>query len=435
MQRKLRVATYALSMWLCTIGMLASSANSQDASLEVADANSGFQSVAAEMLQNGLQLERDQRWQEAIQHYEKCLKKNRSAVELERRLQISRIHHDVVRRYSDGSFVDSLGKVKPTVALDLFSEVLGKLELNYVEPLNLNELIRHGTAYLEVALTEPSFLATHLSTVDPAKIEDFRANIHKAVIGKDMRNRTDARNMVALVANLAQQQIGLHPTATIHEYVAGSVGLLDPYSGYMTAGELAEVMDQIKGNLIGIGVELWAEKSDLRIIEVFSGSPAAQAGLMAGDYILQVDDAKTVDVTGKKAADLLRGPVNSQVRLLYARNGQPPQSIVVTRRRVDVPSISTADMVDRQDGVAYVRITNFQETTAMELDSALWNLKNQGMRSLIIDLRRNPGGLLDSAVEIADRFLERVGSSAPVAATVSRTATTWLANQVHGTFL
>jgi carboxyl-terminal processing protease len=376
------------------------------------------------LVDHGLSLEFKHRWQDAIQHYERSLRKFPKLADVEHRLQIARIHHDIVRRYSDSTFLSSIDETDASRVLDLFSEVLSKLELNYVEPIDLTAVVRHGTAFLECALTEKDFLQRHLQGSQPVAVEQFRANVHKVALASPIRNRNEARAIVWKVANLANQQLGLKPTAAMYEYVCGAVGLLDSYSGYMTSGELNEVMAQIKGNLIGLGVELSAERDVLRIVEVFPRSPAAMAGLIAGDKILQVGRAVTSEVTAKRAADLLRGPENSQVSLLIERRDadsdapMEPKPFTVTRRRVDVPSVPAAEMLDSPLGIAYIRLTNFQETTPHEVDLALRDLHRQGMRSLIIDLRRNPGGLLDAAVELADRFLKR----GPIVSTQGRNA-------------
>lgn len=358
-------------------------------------------------LEEGAHIEADRRWQEAMHFYEKCFRLHRDAKELEYRLKICRIHHDVVRRYGDATFTQALDTLSGQAALELYSEVLGKLELNYVEATSLQDLMRNGTAYLEVALTEPDFIKRNASQATPAEIEHFRANIHKVVIQRNIRSRNEARSVLWQVATDASQTLGIPMTATIHEYIAGAVGLLDPYSGFMTAGELADVMSQINGNLIGLGIELWAEKDELRIVEVFPGSPAALAGLAEGDEILQVGDILITDVGAKKGADLLRGPENSRVQLLVRRDNMAPNEVSVTRRKVDVPSVVTSELVEPTRGVGYIRISNFQKTTTEEVDRSMLQLSQQGMKSLIIDLRRNPGGLLEASVELADRFLKQ----------------------------
>jgi len=357
------------------------------------------------VLQEGYRLEAAKQWQQAIQHYERWLRGHRDAVEIERRLQICRIHHDILRRYSDGTFLQLLANSSLEQSLDLYSEILNKLEWNYVDALALPELLRYGTASLEVALTEQDFLSRHLPRIPQASSEHFRLNIHREVLGRPVQNPGEARSIVHMVANKAHQELGIPPVATVMEYVAGAVGLLDPYSGYMTAGELSEMMSQIDGNLIGLGVELLAEQDELKVIEVFEKSPASIAGLQPGDRILAIDDSEIAVISAKRGADLLRGPENSKVRLKLNRTNGTSTQVEVIRKRVEVPSVIDVGIADPESGIGYLRISNFQKTTPHEVDQALDQLSNQGMNSLIIDLRRNPGGVLEAAVEVADRFL------------------------------
>jgi carboxyl-terminal processing protease len=360
----------------------------------------------AEWMEQGIELEKDHRWQESIQHYEKVQRKFPQYQDAKHRLQIVRIHFDVTRRYADKSFVMTLDQTQPVAALDLVGEILNKLQAYYVEPIDFGKLLRNGTAFLEVALTEKEFLATNISpSVSPESVEHFRLNIHKAVLDRPITNVAQAKAMVSHVASLARDQIGVPPTAVIYEYISGFVGLLDPYSAYLTAGEYQEIMGQIEGNLIGLGVELWAEGDDLRIVEVFKEGPAFESGLRKGDHLVEIGGTKVEDVGAKRAADLLRGAENSVVRIVFRRDTESTQAIDVRRRRVEVPSVSVACMVEPQVGTGYIRISNFQKTTPKEVDQALRQLYSEGLRNLIIDLRRNPGGLLDASVEIADMFI------------------------------
>lgn len=356
-------------------------------------------------LAEGKRLEQENRWQEAILHYEKAIKKDSRQKDCSERLQICRVHYDITRRYSDRSFMQTVDSSTPTDALKVLTEVLSKLDVYYVEQVDYYKLALHGTAFLEVALTEQDFLSKHLRNADASNVEQFRKTIHKAVFGRKIQNAEDLKGTVAYVANLASQQIGLMPAAVIYEYVAGSVGLLDPYSALLTPGEYREVMSQIEGNLIGLGVELWAEGNELRIVDVFRGGPAHQAGIAANQFILNVDGSSVQQIGAKKAADLLRGPEGSSVKLVLRKTDDSTVDVNVVRKKVDVPSVSVVEMAE--PGVGYVRITNFQKTTAGEVTRAMMDLSRDGMRSLIIDLRRNPGGLLDSAVELADYFISR----------------------------
>lgn len=363
--------------------------------------------LPATTLEVGRQLETEHRWQEAIQYYEKALKKDSGNKDLIERLQIARVHLDVTRRYSDRSFLDIVERSSPTEAMLVFNDVLAKLDAYYVEPIDYYKLALHGTAFLEVALTEGDFLDTHLRNGNRPAIEDFRRNVHRSVFGKRITNADELKATITHVCGMAQYQIGLSPTASIYEFIAGSVGMLDPYSAILTPGEYREIMSQIEGNLIGLGVELWAEGSELRIVDVFKGSPAFEAGLQSGHYILEVDGSSVLQIGAKKAADMLRGPEGSRVKLVISNGGDQNVAIEVQRKRVDIPSVSVAEM--RDGDVGYVRITNFQKTTVSEVSRAMFQLSRQGMKSLVIDLRRNPGGLLESAVDLADEFLARGG--------------------------
>ena len=360
-----------------------------------------------EVLRVGKALEQQRRWQEAIQHYEKSLKLLPLNKQITERMQISRVHLEVTRRYADRSFIESVERSTPAQSLEVYQDVVSKLETYYVDSIDYYKLALYGTAFLEVALTERDFIQKHLPNTPAASIENFRRNVHRLVFGKKVGNANDLKNLALLVASEAQEQIGLMPTATIFEFISGSVGLLDPYSSILTPGEYREIMSQIEGNLIGLGVELWAEGNELRIVDVFKGSPAAQAGLLPGHYILEVDGQTIVSIGAKRAADMLRGPENSSVKLVISSGGDQSVAIDVVRRRVEIPSVSSAEM--RNGQIGYIRITNFQKTTVNEVSRALFDLSSQGMKSLVIDLRRNPGGLLESAVELADYFIVRGG--------------------------
>jgi carboxyl-terminal processing protease len=358
-------------------------------------------------LRVGKALEQQRRWQEAIQHYEKSLKVLPLNKQITERMQISRVHLDVTRRYADRSFIESVERSTPAQALEVYQDVVSKLETYYVDSVDYAKLALYGTAFLEVALTERDFLQKHLPKTPSASTENFRRNVHRLVFGKRISSASELKGLVQLVAGQAQEQIGLNPTATIFEFISGSVGLLDPYSSILTPGEYREIMSQIEGNLIGLGVELWAEGVELRIVDVFKGSPAAEAGLLPGHYILEVDGQSVVSIGAKRAADMLRGPENSRVKLVISSGGDQSVAMDVVRKRVEIPSVALSQMQDGQ--VGYIRITNFQKTTVSEVSRAMFDLSARGMKSLVIDLRRNPGGLLESAVELADNFLVRGG--------------------------
>jgi carboxyl-terminal processing protease len=154
-----------------------------------------------------------------------------------------------------------------------------------------------------------------------------------------------------------------------------------------------------------LGIELKADGRALAIVSVIAGSPADQAGLRAGDRIVGVDGISMAKMSTDEAANLLKGQEGSSVEVEIADGQGGLRRVQLVRRRVEVPSIEGARIVDTEHGVAYMRLGSFQKTTGRDLDSALWDLHRQGMHSLIVDVRRNPGGLLTAAVDAADKFL------------------------------
>lgn len=374
------------------------------ASDSVDQATASVEQIARE---TGLRFEQERRWQEAILHYEKVLKKHPSLKqrpsELVTRLQTCRVHNDVTRRYSDRSFIHQIDSAPVAETLQVFNEVIAKLEVYFVDRVDYRLLALHGTAFLEVALTEPDFLGKHLRNADRDKVEQFRKNIHKTVFAQRITNADELKATATLVAKLASDQIGLPTNAVLYEYIAGSVGLLDPYSALLTPGEYRDVMSQIEGKLTGLGVELWAEGNVLRIESVLRGGSAATAGLTPQQHILKVDGIAVSDIGAKKAADMLRGPEGSRVNLQLQTIDERIVDVSIIRRSFDVPSVSISEIAE--PGIGYMRITSFQKTTPTEVTKSLYDLTGKGARSIIIDLRKNPGGLLDAAVELADMFL------------------------------
>lgn len=394
---------------LLIIAVLATSGAARTAYSQSNSAGIRLHSQAASQLQAGIELEKQRQWAEAIQHYEAATRNFPSDGELRRRLLISRLHYDVVRRSGDESITDLVERVTEAEALDLYSEVLARLEMSYVEPLIMTEVVRGGTAYLEVALTEPCFVESFLQGQSADRIEQFRTSIHRVTLARKVNTRQEARTIVAHAAKVAQEQVGLPPTATVMQFVFGAVGLLDPYSSFLSSAELNEVESQIEGNFVGLGIALQPHEVPLRILNTIPGGPAVEAGLQAGDLILEVGSVRCEEVGPERAADLLRGPERSQVRLLVQKSDGEERELIVGRRRVEVPSIQDAQLLESAAGIAYLKITSFQKTTSNELDEALWNLHRQGMQSLIIDLRGNPGGWLDASVAVADKFISEGG--------------------------
>ncbi len=362
---------------------------------------------AADLLRNGQQLEQQRRWGEALAHYEEAIRKYPNDAALHQRFNLTRLHYDLERRYTDRSFCASVLRMSTERALEVYSQVLLKIESHYVEAPHWSELVERGTRNLELALGEPTFLDRNIPSRDRSAVDSYRREVRSMIASRTINSRADAREAVAAVARLALERLEAAPSAVVLEYLCGATNSLDPYSTYLTPDQLNEVYAQIEGNFVGLGVELKAQEGRLVILRVIPGSPAEESGVRANDTILMIDRQPTRDLTTDQAANLLQGADGSVVALTLAAPGQSPRQLNVRRRRVEVPSVDQVRIIDPQFGIGYFKLTCFQKTTAHDLDVALWKLHREGMKSLVIDVRGNPGGLLVSSVEVVDRFVER----------------------------
>ena len=359
------------------------------------------------ILERGQSLEQERRWGEALTHYEEALRQHPNERRLEQRFTTTKLHYDLARRYSDQSFTRSLAGLSETEALALYSEVLLKIHSHYVEQPGWRQLVDRGTQGIEIALADPVFAERYLRNVNPAAVKRFRDDLYRTLRALPINDRHQARNAVAQAGALGRQRLGLPATSIILEYVCGATNALDDFSAFLTGDQLNETYSQIDGNFVGLGIELKSTDGALLIVKVIPGSPAEKSGLTGGDTIVAVAGRSTADMSTDEAANLLQGEEGTTVELqLRSPQGQDYRASV-RRAHVEIPSITDEALLDRDRGIAYLKLTCFQKTTARDLDAALWRLHRQGMKQLIIDLRGNPGGLLTSSVEVADKFVDQ----------------------------
>ena len=358
-----------------------------------------------DVLAKGRDLETNSRWGEALTHYEDALREHRNDSTLRKRHDLAKLHYSLERRYHDRSFLKSISALNQRSALSLYSELLQKTNSHYVNTPPWSQLARRGATALDVALEDREFLAVNRLQVSNEQIARFRRDMHQMLGQRPVKNSRDLVAMAGDIARLGEMRLGLKPATSILEFVTAAANGLDNYSAYLTSDQLREVYSQIEGNFVGLGVELKAENGALLIVHVIPGSPAERSGIVADDRIVAVDGKSTAEMSTDEAASMLTGAEGTWVRVTVYTRGQQPRVLNVRREHVEVPSLEGVKIVDVDLGIAYVRIPTFQKTTSRDLEAALWDLHRKGMRSLILDLRGNPGGLLTSSVEVADKFL------------------------------
>ncbi len=192
----------------------------------------------------------------------------------------------------------------------------------------------------------------------------------------------------------------------IYGAINGMLGSLDPHSSFMPPDVYKEMKIDTKGEFGGLGIEITIRDGLLTVVSPIEDTPAFRAGLEAGDQILKIDDKYTKDMSIMDAVKLMRGPKGSNVTITVMRESfDKPREYVIVREIIKIKSVKARTL---EDGYGYIRITQFQERTADDLHTALEQLRsdNKGsIQGLILDLRNNPGGLLDQAVNVSDTFL------------------------------
>ncbi|MEM8739704.1 MAG: S41 family peptidase [Planctomycetota bacterium] len=191
--------------------------------------------------------------------------------------------------------------------------------------------------------------------------------------------------------------------------------LEDPYTQYFPIEEYLEFAENVDAEFTGIGAEVTVENNRLQIVTPLEDSPAWKSGVMAGDTVLEIEGEDTLDMGINDAVKKLKGPAGTDVTIKVRHASGEEQVITITRARIEVDTVRgfrrDADrgfnyFIDPVNKVGYVRLTQFSTRTADEFAEALAGLKAQGARGLILDMRYNPGGLLEAAVRISDMFLE-----------------------------
>jgi len=192
----------------------------------------------------------------------------------------------------------------------------------------------------------------------------------------------------------------------VYGAIAGMLQTLDPHSSFMDPRTYAQMRERQEGRYYGLGITIAVVDGEITVVSLFEGSPAYQKGLRRGDIIGKIEGEDTKGWTSDDAVKKLRGPKGTPVRISLKRSGFDQLiDLSVVRDEIHIPTVPSAFMLDAQTG--YIRVSEFGENTDQELGQALRNLQRQGMKRLVFDLRNNPGGALDQAIKVANRFLPR----------------------------
>ena len=197
----------------------------------------------------------------------------------------------------------------------------------------------------------------------------------------------------------------INQSESMDSAINGLLQSLDPYSSYMSPEILEEMQTETSGEFGGLGIEVGMEAGVVKVISPIDDTPASKAGLKAGDYIVKINDTQVQGKSLSEAVDLMRGPVGSSIELTVRRRGEKKAlTFNITREIIEIQSVKSELL---EENIGYIRLTSFNENSSDQIEKQIEVLKkNKNLNSFILDLRNNPGGLLNQAIRISDFFLE-----------------------------
>jgi len=291
-------------------------------------------------------------------------------------------------------------------------------------------LVSHaGVSYTDLKSITPSLAATATAplqapaaktvpqtpdTATPAAKPDDNSDAAGATASTDDKNKASDddinrfTNTIVLIKDFYVKKVG--DRSLLDDAIRGMVSGLDPHSEYLDADAYKTLLMTTSGEFGGLGIEVTPEYGILKIVSPIDDTPAARANMKAGDYVVAIDGKLVSEMTLQDAVDKMRGKPGTPVTLTVLRKGEKtPMTFKLTRETIHIASVKS-HMLDNNFG--YIRITQFQEPTGKLMRDAITELKNKNnghLNGIILDLRNNPGGLLDTAVQVTDAFLNAKG--------------------------
>ncbi|MBI89554.1 MAG: peptidase [Candidatus Marinimicrobia bacterium] len=228
-------------------------------------------------------------------------------------------------------------------------------------------------------------------------------NLNFQPISKE--KKFDKVNTFFKVLRLIEENYVVEPNTNslVEGAISGMINELDPHSIYINKSDYQETNESMDGEFEGIGVEFSIIDDYITVITPIIDGPAYRAGIQSGDQIIKINGESAYQITIPNVLKKLKGPKDTQVEVTISREGNEPFERILIRDKIPLKSVSTHFMIDADIG--YIKLSNFSKKTVEEFRGAFYDLKQSGMENLLLDLRNNPGGLLDQAIELLDMFI------------------------------
>ena len=332
-----------------------------------------------------------------------------------------------------------------SIHMPMLRQTLRRAALAHVENEGYLKLVSGGIDNLLVLMNTPALAKTFPSLGDPAKVAPLHQHLNQ--VGARLKvpdKRLNFLETVTILDHIVRtnaETVALPESVIVYEFTEGATGSLDDFTSVIWPEDLEHFSRSTEGNFKGVGIQIMKKHDQLVVVTPLEGTPAQRAGIRAQDIISKVDQVDTRSWSLNKAVSMITGPEKTDVVLEIERPGvDNPIEFVITRERIEIESVrgwqrrdlTTGDgwdyWIDRGGHIGYVRLSQFIPKTAQDLDDALAQMQADGpIHGLILDMRFNPGGLLKTAVEISDRFI----NDGPIVFTINQEGEREITESAH----
>ncbi len=314
------------------------------------------------------------------------------------------ITEKIALRYGDPRVVRMLQQLNASSVESLYSEVSELIDGRHLVPAAYARRVDNALDHLIQAVEIPAFQKAADVQGTPEQIATFQQELQELRTRIKVKSNVDALAALRNVQLTAAQSIDINAAAIGLEFVYGATDSLDQFSMLLPPEKNGGPSVGLRDNVVGIGVEVEPTPEGLKIVKLLPGGPAAQADLRRGDVITHADGTKLKELDLNRAVEYIVGPEGTAIEIQAAR-GHKTGRVTLVRQKIAIHSVVDVHMADTAQGIGYLKLEQFADSSIEEFDAALVNLHQQGMKSLVVDLRGNPGGLLTTAIALSDRFL------------------------------
>ena len=287
---------------------------------------------------------------------------------------------------------------------NLFNEVSRMIDARHVNPPSYEQRTAAALTSLAYAVATPEWLQANRVNANPQAVAALQQELLQMAQQQPARSAGEALGLMQWASEIGSQRIGVRREAIALEFLNGTLDSLDRYSAFVPNKTQMGPSAALEERIVGIGVELKNHDRGMLVMSTIAGGPAAQAGLKKGDVIIAVNGRSIEGLGLSQAADMIGGPQGTTVSIVADRQGQQFRA-AIPRRQVYVSSVVEPQFLDSARTVGYVKVKQFSDSTAEDLTKEVTKLCSAGMKSLVLDLRGNPGGLLTECVDVSDLFL------------------------------